>query len=172
LGEEWAAKAVLQERVLGHVLRTPLQGAAGCFIGGALHARDLLHRSDGSHVFLGMFNQSPYAPRMDFELSPALESRARRFRAALPRGVKLAAGLTPMPETYLVPEFDERRLARLQRLNEWLEADYLLTNLPARLPQGLFADPHHLNPNGQQRFTTRLARELSQLPVLADAAMR
>jgi hypothetical protein len=44
-------------------------------------------------------------------------------------------------------------------------ADVLLTNLPARLPNGYFGSPFHLNPDGARHFTEELARELTRLPV-------
>jgi len=126
-----------------------------------------LHR--GSCVALGEMAQprtrgrplpEVFSPRL---LQPKFEAQSCAFRATIPRGAKLFVGLTPSPEASMArPVARQQHVDLLQRWNAWLQADGVLTNLPATLPPGDFAFPEHLNQAGQKYFSTKAARELTQ----------
>jgi hypothetical protein len=44
---------------------------------------------------------------------------------------------------------------------QWLKAEVVLTNLPAVLPDVLFASTTHMNAAGRDAFTRQLRRELA-----------
>ncbi len=68
----------------------------------------------------------------------------------LPPGAKLAVGITPVPEGHADSSYISKHRELLVEWNTWLQADVMLTDLPARLPDGLFASRTHLNGAGQK----------------------
>lgn len=156
--------AVARDCIVSHLLHRPMEGAAAEFYGFAAGLSDHLATHLGSFVDPGRYTRPPgkHKQQPDYFISPDLETSSRRLRTLLPPGVKFAAGIMPVPEGHA----DSSHVAKHHRLlvewNEWLHADLVLTNLPSRLPDGLFASGAHLNGAGQKFFTSRLAEELQR----------
>ena len=72
-------------------------------------------------------------------------------------------GLTPGMAGTSGPNEHSRREALLRQWNTWLDADVILTNLPATLPDVFFSPGAHLNQAGQMVYTRLLAKELAPL---------
>ncbi|MBI4327791.1 MAG: hypothetical protein HY674_21370 [Chloroflexi bacterium] len=152
---------LFRQRLLTYLLAVPLHGDRTGFYGFSSVMRDYLTVHHGSLVDHGRYNPVQRAQETNYFLAPAFEPESRRFRARLTPQIKLAAGLMPVPETHVGRDYRPKRTELLRQWNQWLRADHLLTNLPATLPDGLFASGAHLNERGQQRFTDLLAIELA-----------
>jgi hypothetical protein len=155
--------SIFQERIATRLIPQPLGGAYGQRYG---FARDLwrhLSANQGSAVDPNRFEASAEEMPVELRLAPANEAASRRFREALPEGVRLIVGMTPVPESLAAPEFDSSRRVVLERWGEWLQADRLLADLPGRLPDALFASRTHLNEVGIQSYTRDLAAAISSL---------
>ncbi|HAV61199.1 MAG TPA: hypothetical protein DCY13_02400 [Verrucomicrobiales bacterium] len=162
----WLAMDVARLRLANHVVPFAVHGQSGWFYGHPLFLRDHLPRHDGSTVDRGWFNRSGREDLSHWRINPDRAREAAKLRDAIPRDVTLAFGIAPMPEGYVGPEFRDQRDALMREFNEWLQADILLTNLPARLPNGYCASTVHLNQRGQEAFTRLLAEELERLGAL------
>ena len=92
-----------------------------------------------------------------------MQARSREFRSKIPPGVKLIIGLTPGPASTVSADAAELRTGLLREWNRWINADVLLTNLPAALPDGFFSRTSHLNQQGQRVFTSLLEKELASV---------
>lgn len=68
-----------------------------------------------------------------------------------------------MPESAVTENSREQSDRMLNEFNQALHADLLLTNLPARLPDGYCSSAIHLNQRGQQFYTRLLAAEVQRL---------
>jgi hypothetical protein len=79
----------------------------------------------------------------------------------VPTGVKLFVAITPVPAGFAPRGYAEQHRQMLERWGRWLGADAALVDLPATLPDRLFAKTTHLNEAGAAEFTTLLARNLS-----------
>lgn len=154
---------LFRQRLLTYLLAVPLTGDRTGFYGFSSVMRDYLTVHHGSLVDHGRYNPVQRAQETNYFLSPAFERESRHFRARLPPKVQLVAGLMPVPETHVAREYRTKHTDLLRQWNQWLQADHLLTNLPATLPDGLFASGAHLNERGQRRFTDMLAIELGNV---------
>ncbi|MEK7685459.1 MAG: hypothetical protein AAB466_08555 [Verrucomicrobiota bacterium] len=149
--------------LLTYLLAVPLNGERTGFYGFSSAMRDYLTVHHGSLVDPGTYNPVRRAQETNYFLSPAFGQESRHFRARLPPEVQLVAGLMPVPETHVGRDYRTKQTELLRQWNQWLQADHLLTNLPATLPDGLFASGAHLNEHGQRRFTALLAVELANV---------
>ncbi len=95
-----------------------------------------------------------------YRLAASLEPASRNLRAAMPPGVKLLAAITPAPAGFVGPRYAETRRQMLRQWSQWLEADAALEDLPATLPDELFAKTTHLTEAGARVFTDALAHAL------------
>ncbi len=156
--------AAARDRIVSHVLHRPMDGAAAEFYGFAAGLSDHLTRRLGSFVDPGTYTRplGKQKQQPDYFISPELETSSRRLRTLLPPIVKLAVAIMPVPEGHADSSYISKHRRLLMEWNEWLNADLVLTNLPARLPDGLFASGAHLNGAGQKFFTSRLAEELQR----------
>jgi hypothetical protein len=164
----WAGRGIgleeLRERLLGRWLARPLRGTGADQYGFPGGIWDYLEAHDGAVLDWGSYQPGSRPQPPDYVLAPSREAGTRRLRSLIPRPVRLVAGLMPVPESLRAAGAVQKRDALLDNWNRWLEADHLLKQLPAVLPDGLFASGAHLNPEGQRRFTRLLATELGRLP--------
>jgi hypothetical protein len=155
----------LRENLLGHVLAVPLRqrGQGTAYFGFSSEVDAYMTAHHGSLLDFSAFvrPKSPFRANGTFALD--LEAQTRGFRARIPQGTKLFVGFTPVAHSFCGAEAHNDRLESLHRWNQWLQADTVLTNLPACLPDVLFASKGHLNPAGQQRFTQMVATNLAPL---------
>lgn len=163
LPRDWLGVKPLRENLLPYVLATPLRGKGEATARFAFSCEVDAYQTahDGSAVDLGHFVRPQHPTKPVWCLAEGIEAESRAFRAKVPPGAKLFVGLTPLALSYSSPEDRARRLEMLTQWNRWIQADTLLTNLPAAWPDTLFASKGHLNELGQQRFTAVLARELA-----------
>jgi hypothetical protein len=150
-----AGVGLFKDRLVRQVLHTPIRG--GSFYGFSSDFANYLARHDGSMVDPGVFRPGTHPVLTRYYLSSSLEKASHDFRRRLPPGVKLAIGITPLPESLCGSDYLKQRNELLLAWNRWMEADYVLTNSPARLGDTFFASGAHLNRLGQKLFTQKLA---------------
>lgn len=154
---------IFQNRLLSRT-PLPLPKEWGRFYGFNLNLDDFMRRERGSAVDPHQFVPAPGQGNAEYHLAPALKDSCASFRAALPPDARLVVGLTPVPESFAQPDHDARCQRILAEWAEWTGANMVLTNLPATLPDHLFASTTHLNEKGRLVFTEQLARNLGSLP--------
>lgn len=152
-----------RQRLINLLLPMTTYGHAGLFYGHTHHLRKWLVAHGGSTVEEGVYNPPGPIALPEFQITAAVHAESVALRSEIPASVKLAVAITPLPESHLPRGHETRRNDLLRRLNTSLQADFLLTNLPARLPNGYFGSPFHLNPRGADHFTRLLAAELAEL---------
>lgn len=158
-----------RENLLSHLLSAPYLGVGADFYGFSSEFDRYMDRHFGSVVACGELSRSRLRFRsladfvMPFPLLGPIEAQSRAFHASLPQKVKLFVGLTPLPAWSALPLAAARQQQRelLERWNDSIQADVLLTNLPATLPYGYFGPLEHLNLMGQKYFTAKLAKEVA-----------
>lgn len=147
-------------RVLTQLVPQPLTGALARHYGFSGNLWSFLAAHGGSAIDPGRYEPVAESVRDELQLAPVWQTRCASFRGAVPEGVRLLVGITPMPEDRARPSFLEERGRVLAQLGRWLRADALLDELPATLPAGAFASPAHLNQPGRRGYTFQLARAL------------
>ncbi|MBU6402157.1 MAG: hypothetical protein KGS61_17700, partial [Verrucomicrobia bacterium] len=152
---------LFRQRLLCHVLAEPLHGTDADFYGFSSGLLDYLAAHHGSLTTGAAYHRSRRGMRILYSLAPTFAPASRRFRRQVPANLTLAVGLTPVPETLVPLDYRAQRDALLRQWNRWLGAQVLLTNLPATLPDRLFATGAHLNRRGQRWFTAALAKCLT-----------
>lgn len=168
--QKWLALDIAKDRIAGHLIPMTLYGNASLFFGHAYHLRGYLPAHNGSMVEYGSYNPLNKRRESAYFITDAVKREAEELRSRIPAGPKLAVGITPLPDSQIAASFKHRRDELLRDFNQSVHADYLLTNLPVRLPNGYFASVYHLNPTGAGHFTRLLAEELSKLPILSSGA--
>ncbi len=156
---DWLGAGLLRRHLLSYCLATPLHGSGAEFFGFSSEIDRYMTDHSGSLLTLGSSVIPRGAARPIWTASPSLETECRNFKAGMPSGARLFLGLTPGPESTAVAGPWRQEL--LRQWNTWIDADGLLTNLPPALPDVFFSGGGHLNEQGQRRFTSALARELS-----------
>lgn len=159
------AARCLRENLLSHVLGVPLRqrGLGTAYFGFSSEVDSYMTAHHGSLLDFSAFLRPKSPPGANWKFAPDLESQSCGFRAQIPHGTRLLVGFTPVARSFFTPGDDVHRREALERWNQWLGADVILTNLPACLPDVLFASKGHLNQVGQARFTQILARNLAPL---------
>lgn len=152
----------LRNRVLSRCLPVPLAGEFGHFYGFSTDLWRHLQQHRGTAVDPNSFSAAEARGNAEYRLAKRIEAESHAFRRQLPAGTRLAVGLTPSPAGFALANHAETAAGMLRQWEVWLEPDLLLTNLPATLPNGLFASTTHLNGEGRRVFTEALARELSK----------
>jgi hypothetical protein len=161
----WTGADLCRNRVLGRWLPFPLPGEYGRFYGFTLDLAQSLTVNAGSAVDPHTFNRATTHGSTEYRLARRFESDSRQLRLALPPGVRLLVGLTPVPASFAAPGHADA-IARIRsQWAGWLRADGVLSNLPGILPDGDFASVTHLTAKGQRQFTARLAEEAGPLIV-------
>lgn len=148
---------IFQNRLLARVLPTPLPGAFRQAYG---FSADLDRHLTAHRGSLRDPDVQPLRGSAEYRLAPALERASRDFRVAMPPGVKLLVGITPVPGEFAGRSYPLTRDAMLSTWGQWLAADATLTNLPAVLKEDRFVKTTHLNEAGVRKFTEALARAL------------
>ena len=148
--------ADLKERLWARAVPTPLPGAFGRRYGFNTDLEKFMTAERGS-----VFDPEPrpFQGNAEYRLAPPLQSASRAFRAALPAGVKLFAGITPVPAGFAPPGHAPRVTTLLEEWGRWLQADGLLA-LPATLPDASFTKTTHLNETAVSAYTEILAGAL------------
>jgi len=154
----WSGLDICQGRLVARFRQTPLAGRLGRQHGFSRDLEKFLTWSQGS---LPELDSAPLVGSAEYRLAASLENGARQFKAALPPGVKLFVGLTPVPEQLAGRDFAVTHAEILRRWGAWLGADAVLTNLPATLPNENFARSTHLRPQAVPDYTTALAKSLA-----------
>lgn len=152
-------------RVLSRRVPAPLPGAYGRMYGFTTDLWRYLDAADGSAMDPHVLDVEGAERYAEFRLSPHWAAAAEQFREALPDGLRVLTGFTPLPEE-LAPEGFARMRDRL--LLQWAEvlgADDILPGLPATLPGSLFAGATHLNARGVRMYTGLAADELRRVTV-------
>lgn len=144
-------------RILSRVVPTPLGGTYAHRYGFTRDLEDFLTREHGSAIDP---DSKPFAGNAEYRLAPTLERASQNLRAAVPPGAKLFVGLTPVPERFAGPRHPQLHTELLHQWSQWLQADVVLTNLPATLPDDSFARSTHLKETAVPRYTEQLAAAL------------
>jgi hypothetical protein len=153
---------IFRSRVLSRVLPRPLPRTYSEAYGFTTDLERFLTRHHGSAVDPGQFIPAPGQGNAEYRLAPKLEAASRAFRLAMPRGAKLLVGITPIPQGFAASDFPAVHQRMLADWGSWLEADSMLTNLPAVMRDGLFASTTHLNEFGAALYSELIARELAK----------
>ena len=149
-------------RVLGRMLPSPLGGAYGRYYGFSDDLEKFLTANHGSAFDP---DQVPLTGSAEYRVSPVLEKATREFKSAVPPGVKLFVGLTPVPGRFAGPGFPQQQPELLRQWGQWLGADALLDDLPATLPDENFARTTHLKPPAVTSYTESVSASIrSRLP--------
>jgi len=151
---------LVRGRLLARLLPFPLPGEFGRWYGFTTDFARALTANRGSAVDPGRFARTKAQGNAEYRLASRFESESRQFRAMVPRGVRLAVGLTPSPRSFVGPDHAATCRRILDQWAGWLKPDLTLTGLPATLPDDRFASVTHLNLEGRQLFTAQLAAEL------------
>jgi hypothetical protein len=148
---------IFRGRLLSRLLPRPLAGTYGRFYGFTTDLERFLTPHRGSAI-----DPETLALRgnAEYRLAPQLKTASAAFRAAVPAGVKLFVAITPVPETFVSTNYPSVHRRMLSEWGQWLGADGTLADLPATLPDPLFARPTHLNAAGQRAYTELLAQTL------------
>jgi hypothetical protein len=163
---DWTGAALCRNRILGRWLPAPLPGEYGRFYGFTLDLARSLAAQGGSAVDPHQFDRTAARGSAEYRLARRFEAGSGHFRAALPPGLRLLVGLTPVPASFAAPD----HAAVIDRIRSqwagWLRADAVLSDLPAVLPDREFASLTHLNADGRRHFTARLAEAAGPLVVV------
>ena len=138
-------------------LPMPLPGAYGRRYGFNKDLEQFMSREKGSAVDP---EQISLSGNPEFRLAATLERASRAFRAAVPAGTKLIAGITPVPARFAGPRYVTRQAELLRAWGQMLQADLILTNLPPALPDHAFARTTHLREDEIPAYTESLAAAL------------
>ena len=148
---------IFRGRMWSRLVPSPLAGAYGRRHGFSADLERFMEAAQGSLPDLETGEAKGDA---NYQLAQTLEGASREFRAAMPPGARLFVGITPAPAGFVRANHPARSAEMLAKWSGWLRADGALTNLPATLPDGLFARTTHLNEAGVRVFTDTLAASL------------
>ena len=155
----WLGLDLFRSRFLCRVLPTPLAGAYGRHYGFSTGLEKFLAQHRGSLVEP---DRQPFRGNAEYRLAKTLEPGSRAFRQEVPPNVKLLVGITPVPSGFAGQDYPALRDEMLAQWSQWLQADALLSGLPATLPDEAFAKTTHLTETGARRYTELLAAELNR----------
>lgn len=143
-----------QGRLLSRVLPTPFTNSFGRFYGFTTGLERFMSARDGGAIDPGTNSATGNA---EYRLSSTLETLSREFRAAVPPGTKLLAGITPVPAKFAGTNYPVLRDQMLRDWSAWLQADAVLRELPATLPDEQMTGATHLKPAAIPAYTEALA---------------
>lgn len=159
--ECWLGLSVLRGRFLDRALPTPLPGRYGEFYGFTADLERFMASRNGSAVDPHRYSPGPGQGSADYRLAANLQPASREFRARVPVRARLFVGITPIPASHALRQYDARHRDLLAEWSRWMQADAALGNLPPTLPDDQFASVTHLNESGASEFTRRLAESLA-----------
>jgi len=148
-----------QGRVMSRALPTPLPftNGFGRIYGFSTGLERFMTEHNGSAIDPGTNAAKGNA---EYRLSATLENLSRDFRAAVPPGTKLLVGITPVPAKFAGRNYPALREQLLRDWNAWLQADAVLSELPATLPDEQLTGSTHLKPAAIPAYTEALAAAL------------
>jgi hypothetical protein len=146
---------VIRGRLVSRVLPASLPRKQGEVFGFNKDLWNFLSAHNGSGLDPNRYDANAEQGNAEFRLSKSVEEASKRFRAALPKNVKLITGITPCPESFVTAKHAETIARILQQWSAALQTDRTLS-LPPTMPDQYFASPTHLNVEGQALFTRRL----------------
>lgn len=158
----WLGIDVFHARISSRLFPPPLPGVYGRYYGFANNLWTYLDEHQGSAIDPRAFHADEAHPIAKFRAGKTFQEQSENFRAAMPQGIKLAVGITPVPETFSLSSFPQARDQMLQEWGSWLKADIVLSNLPPTLTEAFFSSTTHLNEKGNEEFTQRLGRALKE----------
>jgi hypothetical protein len=148
-------------RLLSRVIPVPLPGTNGQFYGFNTTLWRHLNINQGSAIDPHQFNPKTAEGNAEYRLSQHVLESSKRFRAALPAQTKLFIGITPCPQSFVLPNHKSRVNSMLQQWSVTLQPATPL-RLPETFPDQLFASPTHLNADGQRLYSLMVAQLLAQ----------
>jgi len=151
---------IFQNRLLSRALPVPLPKGYGRFYGFNFNLYRFLDQQHGSAVDPSQYTSQPGQGNAEYRLGSSLEPGCRTLRTAVPATVKLWIGITPIPASFAPADYPQRHQRMLQQWAQWMQADVALNELPATLPDALFASTTHLNAQGVQQYTVILSNAL------------
>jgi hypothetical protein len=151
---------VLQSRLLSRTPQ-PLPKEYGYFYGFNLDLYSFMDRHSGSALDPHEYRPGSGQGNAEYRLANTLEPGCRALKAAVPPDVELVVGLTPIPESFAPPDYKRRWIQLSERWSQWIGADRVLTNLPATLPDSMFASTTHLRQQGAREYTRLLGECLN-----------
>jgi hypothetical protein len=160
VADAWLGGPIFRERILHPLLPVPLPGPFGVGYGCNRDLGQTLIQRQGSLTDPERFDAADLQGNAEYRLGSSIETASRAFTRFRPPGARLVVGITPVPEGFAARDHDAKVRAMLETWAGWMGADRALTNLPGRLPNSLFATHTHLNAEGADLFTRRLAEEL------------
>jgi hypothetical protein len=158
----WTGVDLCRSRFLGRWFPIPLHGPFAPVHGFTTDLWRYLEQHDGSLVDPGRFDPRAASGNAEYRLARRYEAESFSFRAAVPDGVRLAVGLTPVPASFALAGHAAACRENLAKWASWLKADRVLGGLPLVLPDDCFASVTHLDAEGVDRFTEKLAAELGR----------
>jgi hypothetical protein len=151
---------IFRGRILSRGVPQPLPGAFGREYGFTHDLWEYLSAHQGSALDPGRFDPAAASGNLEYRLAPAVERGSRAFRAAVPAATRLMVGITPVPESLAQEGYEPLQQQMLATWGDWLSADALLTELPATVPDHLFASATHLNEPGVRLYTEQLSASI------------
>ncbi|MFH0878599.1 MAG: hypothetical protein V2A34_02690, partial [Lentisphaerota bacterium] len=149
-----------RDRLLTRWLGWPLPQEYATRYGFTTHLWKRMTQDKGSVQTSGLYVYEKGQGSAEYHVSSGAKNLSRFFRQRLPKGYRLAIGLTPIPASFALPDYDATRMELLQQWTEAIGADAVLSSLPATLPDALFASTTHLNDKGAKVFTDQLSTAL------------
>lgn len=159
--EGWLGMPQLRGRLLSRALSWPLPGEFGSYYGFAASLEAAMDQAAGSAVDPNRFDPDEVRGSAEYRLATRFEVESRRFREQLPEGVRLLVGLTPVPESFALPDHEERCRRIREQWITWLGDCTAIAGQPLILPDDQFASVTHLNITGREGYTDRLADALA-----------
>ena len=158
----WLGREVFHGRIWSRFVPNPILGNLSVRYRFTSDLDWELRREAGSLIDPGVFDAGAARGSSEYRLANNLESACGIFKSAVPDGVRLVVGITPVPEGFVAPDFAATHARMLGQLARWLEADASLDSLPATLPDSAFASVTHLNEVARETYTAALARALAE----------
>jgi hypothetical protein len=148
-------------RIWSRTVPEPLPGSFGRYYGFTHNLWKYLSDHAGSALDPGQFQLSRAEGNPEYRLAPSLEGTSRTFRAAVPRAVRFVIGITPIPKGWAPSKYDAVQRRLLEGWSRWIDPDSVLRQLPATMPDELFASTTHLNARGVAEYTAQVSAALA-----------
>jgi hypothetical protein len=154
---------ILRGRVLARVLPAPLPGEFGWYYGFTSDLWRHLSSHGGSAIDPRSFLAGAGQGNAEYRLAAAVQEASRRFREAMPAGARLAVGITPVPAGFAGSGHGATRDRMLEQWSRWLQADLVLSDLPATLPDSSFATTTHLTATAARAYSDLVSAQLRRM---------
>jgi hypothetical protein len=152
----WLGLESVRARLLARVVPAPLPDAYGHFYGFTADLERFMDEHDGSLIEPV---RKAFKGNAEYRLAATLDSQSRAFASTVPAGVKLVAGITPVPASFVGQDYSHQYGEMLTEWSRWLAAEPL--ELPPTLPDASFGGVTHLTASGAREYTSALADRLA-----------